>query len=190
VRAIKITTSSILAVGLLAGSTVGVAAQDAQGAAEVTRFTGTLSMDGEELPIETMNDVLPNGFVEGKPGFTWLNRMESSDPRFTGDHSIIAKQVLGPDGFTPWETGGQPNIVLSNRHEVTNDGGSWLGEGVGLSSTELDFVSGEVITFVGQDGYEGLTAYVHIDDTQQPATISGVIFPVAMPEVPDPYTGE
>ena len=143
-------------------------------------------MDGEELPLETTSEPLPNGLVEGSPGFAWSNRMESSDPRFTGDHTVIANWVLGPVGFDAWETGGEPDMIMSNVHTLTNDEGSWLGEGRSFSSTELDLASGDVVAFVGQDGYEGLTAYVLMELD----TFSGVIFPAAMPAVPEPYAAE
>ena len=39
-------------------------------------------------------------------------------------------------------------------------------------------------------GYEGLTAYAIIESTGPEATLSGIIFPTAMPEVPEPYAAE
>lgn len=188
-RTIKTTTIFILAIGLLAGSAVGVAAQDEAAVAEVTSFTGVFSPDGEELPVEGTEVTLPNGFIEGKPGFAWLDRIESSDPRLAGAHSVIANWVLDPNQWDPWSRGEQANVLISTIHEVTNDGGSWLGEGTSFHSTDLDIAS-EVVTFVGRDGYEGLTAYAIIDVTRTPATISGVVFPTAMPETPAPYTAE
>jgi hypothetical protein len=88
------------------------------------------------------------------------------------------------------ETGGQPNMLNTSIVELTNDGGSWLGEGVSMSSTDLDVATDNII-LVGRDGYEGLTAYVLVDGRGWPPTYSGVIFPSAMPDVPEePYAGE
>ena len=117
VRAIKTTTISILALGLLAGSTVGVAAQDE--AADVTSFTGTISF--VDVASESTVTDLGNGFTEYN-GFVILNSYESSDPRFTGDSSVVVNTVMVPDRF---ETTGQQ----ATTYMVTNDGGSWLGEG-------------------------------------------------------------
>jgi len=40
-------------------------------------------------------------------------------------------------------------------------------------------------------GYEGLSAViVHDPDADPPTNLQGVIFPAAMPEVPEPYAGE
>jgi len=187
-RTIRATTISILALSLLAGSAVGVAAQDEEAAA-VSAFTGVARPDGKELPIEGTEVTLPNGFTESTPGFAWQDRWESSDPRFAGDHIVISNWVIDPNWFDPWSRGEQANILIATRHELTNDGGSWLGEGTSLASTDLD-VAIETIVFVGRDGYAGLTAYAIIDNTRTPATFSGAIFPAAMPEFPEPYVAE
>ena len=185
-RTIKTTTISILAVGLLAGSAVGVAAQDEEAAAEVASFTGSIR-GGEGLDVETTETVFPNGFT-AVDGFTWRNNWESSDERLTGDVTGVTNWVVGPDGFDAWGTGGQPDIINAQVIELTNDGGSWLGEGMAFGSTDLD-ISRDMYTLVGQGGYEGLTAFVIIEQPPAP-TFSGVIFPATMPEVPEPYSGD
>ena len=189
-RAIKATTIAMLAVGLLAGSVVAVAAQDEGEATVVTSFTGVFSPDGEPLPVETTSVTLPNGFIVAEPGFAWSNRLESTDPRLTGEHRVVVNWVLDPVGFGAFETGGRPNLLQAAVHEVINEGGSWRGEGTAFSSTELDLLGGEVVTLVGQGGYEGMTAYALIEGSYEPPRISGVIFPTAMPKVPEPYVGE
>jgi hypothetical protein len=187
VRALRTTTISILAVGLLAGSSVGVAAQDEETAAGATSFTGSVR-GGEGVDVETTETVFPNGFT-AVDGATWRNNWESSDERLTGDVTGVSNWVVGPDGFSAWETGGEPDIITSVVMELTNDGGSWLGEGIGFGSTDLG-VSRDMYTLVGRDGYEGLTAYVVLEVPPGPPTFSGVIFPTAMPEVPEPYAAE
>ena len=43
----------------------------------------------------------------------------------------------------------------------------------------------------GQDGYEGLTAYVHFDWNDDLSTnFSGLIFPGPGPAIPEPYVAE
>lgn len=177
---VRTTIISILALGLLAGSTIGVAAQSAEGGAEVASFSGTISF--VDVARESTDTDLGNGFTEYRD-FAILNSYESSDPRFTGVASVVIDQVMVPDRF---ETTGQRAMT----YLVTNDGGSWLGEARAFGSTATDIDPATFITFVGRDGYEGLTAYAQIDPTQDPATISGVIFPVAMPEMPEPYIVE
>ena len=181
-RAIKTTTISILALGLLAGSTVGVAAQDEEAASGATSFTGT-ALGGDPI-VETTATDLGNGLI-AVDGYTYRNTWEASDERITGDVIGVVNQVVDPGTS---ETGGLPDIIMSLAIELTNDGGSWLGEGTGFGSTDLDFVK-EMYTLVGQGGYEGLTAYVIAETTGREPALSGIIFPSAMPEVPEPYAG-
>ena len=184
------TTISILVAGLLLGAAGGVAAQDEEVPAAVTTFTGVFSPDGEPLPGQGEEIIHPNGFMEGRPGFAWKNRLESDDPRIAGDHRVVANWVLDPVGFDAWSVGQEANMILSTIHELTNDGGSWLGEGALFSSTELDLHSGEIITFVGQGGYDGLTAYALVTSDTEPPRISGVIFPTTMPPTPESFDFE
>ena len=98
----------------------------------------------------------------------------------------VSSQVVDPSAS---ETGGLPNIIMSMAIELTNDGGSWLGEGRGFGSSDLEFVK-EIYTLVGQGGSEGLTAYVIAETTGREPALSGIIFPSGMPEAPEPYAGE
>ena len=74
-------------------------------------------------------------------------------------------------------------------YELTNDGGSWLGEHTAFGSADVlgpDVGNIGTIIFVGRDGYEGLTAYViNQFDMAANAEFSGVIFPTAMPPFPE-----
>ena len=169
-RAIKITTISILAVGLLAGSAVGVAAQDEE--ATTTSFTGTSSF--VEFISEGTWGPLPNGLDESA-NFVGLHRWESSDPRLTGDVIVASTSLIDPD---------KSNVLTSSTYELTNDGGSWLGEHTAFGSAD-HALTGPII-FVGRDGYEGLTAYAinQFDDAGN-AEFSGVIFPTALPSFPE-----
>ena len=176
-------TIPILALGLLAGSAVGVAAQDEEEAAGATSFTGT-AVGGDPIVEVTPTD-LGNGLI-AVDGFTYRNTWESSDERLTGDVIGVSSQVVDPSAS---EYGGLPSIIMSIAIELTNDGGSWLGEGRGFGSSDLDLVK-EMYTLVGQGGYEGLTAYVIAETTGREPALSGIIFPTAMPEIPEPYAGE
>ena len=183
-RTVKATITSILAIGLLAGSAVGAAAQEEESTAGVTSFTGT-AVGGPGLDVEPTETVLPNGFT-AVDGFTYRNTWKSSDERLSGDVIGVVNQVIDPASASAT---GLPNIIMSEAVELTNDGGSWLGEGTGFGSTDLDFVKG-MYTLVGEDGYDGLTAYVIFETTGREPELSGIIFPTAMPEVPEPYAGE
>lgn len=182
-RTIKAAAISILVLSLLAASAVAVAARDEETAAGTASFTGSVS-GGPALDVETTETDLPNGFT-AVDGYTYRNTWESSDGRLTGDVTGVTNNVVPAP-----PTGGLPDIIMSLAIELTNDGGSWLGEGRGFGSADLDFVK-EMYTLAGQGGYEGLTAYVIVETTNPGrSTLSGIIFPTAMPEVPEPHAGE
>ena len=105
-RGIKGISISILAVGLLAGSAVGVAAQPE---GEATYVTGTVAFSGSECVEAT-------GWVECPMS------LDASDSRLSGDGS--------------WRTSGVPMqsddafvILVSMLLRVANDEGAWAGGG-------------------------------------------------------------
>jgi hypothetical protein len=165
VRAIKTITISILAVGLLAGSAVGVAAQGAA-------VSGFQTGDCEPAP-------------DGPDGVKLCTgRFALDDPRLTGDYEILAAEVFqeGGDGF-------EVGYARQDAIRISNDDGAWSGHGLygavvsdDASLPEEERVI-EVIGWVlsGEDGYEGLTAYLGIGG---PGGIEGVIIEGTLPELP------
>ena len=182
-RTIKTTIISILAVSLLAGAAFGVAAQDEPNmeAAEVTGRTFMLaerrSAGGDFVFLE-LGGTVNTGAVGG----TW----STSDPRLNG---LVTRTVT-------WHWDPASDTVLdSHAYELTNDGGSWVGEGHGyLTDLRGDPRSVRWVTLTGRDGYEGLSAMVVLEtaDVLQPAALNleGVIFPGEVLEVPEPDAGD
>jgi hypothetical protein len=181
VRAIKTTTISILALGLLAGSAAGVAAQDEESAGGVTTVTGTLNW--VDQIDEGTDSVDPAGFGATSGSVATMRFFFPSEPRLTGDATVNANNVVMEFGETFAMMSAQTTVL-------SNDGGSWLGESKGFGGPGFD--SGRTIVFVGQDGYEGLTAYLQgkLDWDTGVEEFQGFIVPTAMPEVPEPYAGE
>ena len=180
-RAIRTTTISILAIGLLAGSAVGVAAQDEVATAEVSSFTGTGS-EGLEVLAEGTLEVNADGLNESV-GVAYVARFDSDDDRLTGDATITANwQFADPsDGLAQ---------LAARTYEITNEGGSWLGKSHSFIADDVG-VQVEMAVLTGQDGYEGLTAYVHFDWNDDFSTnFSGLIFPGPGPAIPEPYVAE
>jgi len=178
-RAIKTTVISILAIGLLAGSAVGVAAQDEEAADGATSFTGT-SIEKDYIldppPVPT-----PDGMDVGTEWVILLS-WKTSDARLTGEATATTNWVIdgSDDGFT---------YLGAHTYELSNDGGSWLGSGTTLSSSELGSTGNAVL--VGRDGYDGLTALIVFDINEDGSSdMSGTIIPIAMPEAPEPYAAE
>ena len=174
-RIIRTTTISILAVGLLAGSAVGATAQD-DPRAEATEVTGRVTF-GQPIampdPVETPDGILVREGVAAPQ--TW----DTSDPRLTGEGTYTVNVAAVPDCCA----------IQAEAYELSNDGGSWVGDGRSISpeSGRHGFVA-----LSGRDGYEGLTAYAvtEVAADGNGWDITGMIFPSEMPEIPEPYVAE
>jgi len=182
VRAIRISTISVLALGLVAGSAVGVTAQDGE-FPPLVYFTGELAEPGRVVEPEV---------TEGDLGWRMTGLelydipYEMSDPRISGTLSMFGQGAgggpFGEDGFVNFD---------AKTFRIDNDGGSWVGEGVyfWVNDGEEDQVDIETMLLTGTGGYEGLYAYVLTDFSDEPP-IRGIITslePAAFPEpVPAP----
>ena len=170
-RAIKTTTISILAIGLLAGSAVGVAAQDEETAAGATSFTGSVS-GGEGVDVET------------------------TDPRLTG--SVLQAQNTDIHSVSDRDQFVAPRSV---NWRIENEGGAWTGQGYELHGWGADDPHQEafgvtVLMLTGEGDYEGLSAYLMVDYSGAEVTlptVDGAVFPgeaPPFPEVPEPPAAE
>lgn len=167
---VKTTIISILAVGLLTGSAVGVAAQVAAGGATVT---GTA-----EYADGTYFDTSSEGSVVSKsPGVI----IETSDPRLTGtaDITTYGVNVSAGDGFAETHFG---TDVLT----LVNEEGSWSGSGTSalvLDETNAPTVMQATWHLTGEGAYEGLSAYLNVTFM---AMVEGVIAEAPSAEVSTP----
>jgi hypothetical protein len=163
----KFTLIAIVAIAMLAGTSIGAAAQD--GAEDPTApayFTGTSGepaqvVEGEVTETETGNSMT---------GFQFLGiPFEATDPRISGTLDIAANgsgQGV-PEGFARLE---------SRTYRIVNDAGSWSGTGSNLFALQRDEPAIDVETFLlsGEGAYEGLSAYIVIDFMGEPL-VRGVI---------------
>ena len=147
-RSIRITIISMITVGLLAGSAVGVAAQNAL-------VTGEFTDAGAEF----------------------------SDPRLTGAVEVTSNNAILPSNGAGFTDG----MIATEDIRLTNDEGSWSGQGIfagfaptgvpaGYAASELPeqyqwVESGDHLVLIGEDGYEGLMAYL----TSGPTGMWGII---------------
>lgn len=175
-QTIKIVIVVVLSVGLLAGSVVRVMAQD-EPSTGVTEVTGRAIFGPWEREPEVT--FTPEGIMVGD-GFVFIHGWETDDPRLNGQMRRTVNFRTAPDA------GG---AIESFSYQLTNDGGSWVGEGHGYGSP-----SGGVglVALSGRDGYEGLSAFIeHGGDTDRGYwDLKGIIFPIEMPEIPEPYIAE
>jgi len=167
VKGLKTTLIAAIAVGLVAGSTVGVVAQDDPMAPAQVTGTGPYPVE-----VSLGSRAWEDGALRER-GMRFATTWEASDPRLSGVVSLSNNR----DQYEKEEM-----FVVSATAVVENDDGRWTGSGTVLAGEEL----GETLTLVmeGQDAYEGLTAYVVMD--LRGRTFNAAIFPGGMPELPEP----
>jgi hypothetical protein len=173
-----------LAIGLLAGSAVGVVAQDEDEVAAPVPFTVRFLPSNSLRAAQTTTE---DG-VTKELGNCWAPVIASpSDPRLAGtltfcsdDHSygaIAAESDVG---------------VWSTTYRIENDGGAWQGSSAGVAWVDPEsgdmMETEELVIFVGEDAYEGL--YAAMTFLPDWSDIRGVIFEGAPPAAPVPPSAQ
>jgi hypothetical protein len=144
VKGLKSTLVSAIAIGLLAGSAVGVAAQDDAGM-DPAFFTAQFG-DGTGFEDSELEGADPEF---GRTLNITEITVDATDPRASGVMDrAVSSRCFGAEGCPDADV-----RVLSMRLE--NDGGSWEGTGLGLAPANNRNI--EVWNLIGQDGYEGLS---------------------------------
>ena len=178
-RTIRTTTISILALGLLAGSAVGVVAQDEEAAEASTPAYVTFEVTGDpvnmiEGEFDEVAGEMRGLVVQGIP-------VEASDPRLSG----LAYYAINGN----WQNPGTPDygILDSRSVRLENDGGAWTGtttyaETIDPSTDEPAAFEAGIL--IGEGGYDGLIAYVQAD-YREGQRGDAVILRVAVPPSPE-----
>jgi hypothetical protein len=147
VKGLKTTLISAIAIGLLAGSAVGVAAQD-DASLEPSFFRAQF---GDGTGFEDSELVGADPEFGRTLNITEIT-VDATDPRASGIMNLAASSRGFGGGGWP-----DPDVrVLSMRLE--NDDGSWEGTGLGLAPRNNRNI--EVWNLTGQDGYEGLSMVI------------------------------
>jgi hypothetical protein len=185
VKGLKPTFISILAIGLLAGSAVGVAAQDEEAAAEPStpaKVAGTIEGGGDVVqePTETVVD----GLLEVRDFVLVGDALEMDDPRMTGSISVTFNaDVHKVSDF-------EEVVLQTVDMRIDNDDGSWTGQGTQLVHDGAEIAEEEAIDLgtlpmTGAGAYEGLSAYLFWDFSEDPPTVEGVIYEGELPPFPE-----
>jgi len=170
---LRIPVSIAVAVGLLAGSAIGVTAQSGDVDPMAPAFvTGSIT-DGQTASTETQT---------AEEGFTRIEVVsgpdvwEASDSRLSGEVTYAGN----------WQRYPYPASmqVEAATYELVNEGGRWLGQATAIATATIS--GWDAIVFTGEGGYEGLTAYVSIDWSTEPASFTGGIIQGEMPAFPEP----
>ena len=185
-RAIKTSVISILAIALLAGSAVGVAAQDEEAAAEPStpaKVAGTLIQETGDL-VQEPTETVVDDVLEVRGVIAEGDRFEMDDPRVTGTVTVAVNvDVHKESDFVDI-------AAFSLALRLENEAGSWSGQGTGINHGGSGIPQEEALNLdtwvlTGAGEYEGLTAYLIVDGTEDTATIEGVIFAGEMPPAPE-----
>jgi hypothetical protein len=185
-RTIRSTTISILAVGLLAGSAVGVAAQDEEAAAGPStpaKVTGTLNQEAGDL-VQEPTETVVDGVLEVRGVIAEGDRFEMDDARLTGTVTVAVNvDVHKESDFVDV-------AAFSLALRLENEAGSWSGRGTGVNHggggiPPEEALSLDTWVLTGAGDYEGLSAYLLVDGTEDTATIEGVIIAGDMPPSPE-----
>jgi hypothetical protein len=109
-------------------------------------------------------------------GATSTGVWEASDPRLSGEVTYVGN-------WHRYSTAPAFQVEAASR-VVVNEGGGWVGTATALAGDKVGNYDTVVLT--GEGAYAGLTAYVLMDWTKDPATFVGAIFPGEMPSPPEP----
>ena len=176
-RTLRVSFAGTVILTLLGGLGGTVLAQDEaadlMAPATVTgsvRYIGG-QQSGEIAPVDGM--VRQSGMISN-------HKWESSDPRLSGTEAYTKTFDYYPTGF----------YVDATSRVLENDTGRWVGTGVGMEGVFIEagmpLMSTATVILHGEDAYEGLTAYLLLDEgTSGSATFAGVIFPGEMPPFPE-----
>ena len=189
-KGLKITRLSILAMGLVAGSALGAAAQDGEAAAEPAapvQVTGQIEVGGgsDYGTVEvTWDDV--RGVEERRGGF-WDDPITVDEPRLSGQ----LRSTLNMDTYGGPVLGGDGSVVTA-RTELVNDGGTWTGtlRGYSYPHSRDGFPQRDLIWHIeltGTGAYEGSSALLYAQGSisGQLLDVDGFVFPGAVPAYPD-----
>jgi len=169
VRAIKTSIISILAIGLLTGSAVGVAAQDGE---PPTEFTGRLAF-GPQVATGTEEDA--DGKTESRGNAFITPVVAMSDSRLNGTWTRTNNIDFweDPDVWT-WQ---------ANWH-VETEGGAWEGIETPIVFSD-ESRSTTTAVLVGEDAHDGLTAVIEFAQEGEGWDLRGVIIDGDMPPPPE-----
>jgi hypothetical protein len=158
-----------LAVG---GATGATAQSDVDTDSGAVVVTGTL----ECLDSDTPDAAAGQSVVS-------LHAWEADDERLAGDVAYSGRWALyeEPSAARDSTAVGPEDAV----YQIVNDGGSWLcTETRGPEPRSPD--TGHTLIFSGEGGYEGMTAYLHVDWSQSPYHFSGLILEGDEPPYAEP----
>jgi hypothetical protein len=106
-------------------------------------------------------------------------QIDMSDPRLSGTISSIYDQ----DVYTGAAGDVSEFSVGAGTYRIENEAGSWEGPNIFLFEGSRGPITSDTGLLVGSGAYEGLSAFLVFDTSQDPAIVLGAIFPGEPPPV-------
>jgi len=101
-----------------------------------------------------------------------VHAWQASDARLAGEVSYTGRWQLYEE---PSEDTGDVDVTGDSAvYEIVNEGGRWLCEAARTAAPRTADDT-HTLVFSGEDGYEGLTAYLHVDWASTPYAFTGLI---------------
>ena len=179
-RKARTTLTTVIAVGLLAGSAVGVAAQTEEASGQAAPFEGVMPYGSNS--VTGTPGTLSNGVVTNRGQIWMLSSDGLSDPRLQGTVS----NMWNWDTFTT----GQRYQIEVGGFRIENDDGAWQMRPV----VDILFPDGTYSVwtgiFDGEGDYEGLTAIAEVAEGGNQFTVRGVVIEGDIPPPPESMSTE
>jgi hypothetical protein len=181
VRGIKSGAIVVVALGLLAGSAVGVAAQhEVTDPTAPTWVTGTVGYAPSCVDPERTTEA---DVVRERGHICAPQQWTSDDPRLGGAATLIWNADV-------YRLESESYSIVNALYDIHDDAGGWScrnANGLDLGSGLFtDPVQGtDRLTCLGYGGNEGLNAILVTDFRTEPRTFEGIIFPGEVPPLPE-----
>jgi hypothetical protein len=171
-RGMKPGLVTVLGIGLLAGSGVGVTAQGSEPDAEAIEPVPFTAVFIPSSQVRFGSSETVDGVVQRR-GDAWTPIMSGvSDPRMDGTLTYSEDDDAYPGG----------HHFATVTYRIVNDDGAWQGS-TPIFKENGEYSNNSVVLLVGEGAYEGLYAWM---DTSAWDAIKGVIFAAPPPEAPVP----
>jgi len=172
-QTLRLSLAGLAAIALLAGTSITALAQDDEATTTPVVVSGTL---------ECLDSTTTDDEAMGQSVVT-VHAWEATDERLSGEVSYGGRWQLYEQ---PSEDSGSVESAEGvAAYEIVNEGGTWMCEAARAAAPR----SGEdahTLVFNGEDGYEGLTAYLQVDWSTSPYQFSGLILPGEAPPYAEP----
>jgi hypothetical protein len=145
------------------------------------RVTGTTGKDGKV--IREPSEAVVEGVMQVRDFVIEWGPLEVDDPRLAGRATV----VLNADVHE--ERDSIQIVPQAIALRIENEAGSWSGQGTSISRGRgavppAEALNLDTIVLTGAGAYEGLTAYLVVDGTQDPARVDGAIVAGSLPPYP------